>query len=375
MLEKALSLYESGHWITQVFLVSLAVVSINFLIRRVLRNLGERVRRSENVWDDALFESINPPLRALIWVIGLSVCAELVEPQAGDALFAMVEPARRVAVIALFVWFLLRLVTRVEANLVLKARRDDMEFDQTTFDAIGKLLRAAIMITGVLVILQTLGFSISGVLAFGGVGGLAVGFAAKDMLANFFGGLTVYLDKPFRVGDWIRSPEQDIEGTVEKIGWRSTCIRRFNKRPIYVPNALFTSLTVENPSRMTNRRIYENVGVRYDDFDTVEDICDEVRKLLTGHEDIDQDQTIMVNFNAFGPSSLDIMVYCLTRTTNWAEYHRVKQDVLLRIGRIIEARGAEIAFPTRTLHLVGSDDAATGTAALDSPSGNRPAND
>ena len=331
--------------------MSLAVVSINFLIRRVLSQLGERVQRSENIWDDALFESINPPLRALVWVIGLSFAANLVEAQADDALFAMVDPARRVLVIALFVWFLLRLVTRVEANLVLKARREDQEFDQTTFDAIGKLLRAAIMITGVLVILQTLGFSISGVLAFGGVGGIAVGFAAKDMLANFFGGLTVYLDKPFRVGDWIRSPEQDIEGTVEKIGWRSTRIRRFNKRPIYVPNALFTSLTVENPSRMTNRRIYETVGVRYDDFDAVEEICSDIRKLLTDHEGIDQDQTIMVNFNAFGPSSLDIMVYCLTRTTVWAEYHAVKQDVLLQIGRIIERRGAEIAFPTRTLHI------------------------
>ncbi len=367
MLEQSLSriieLYQSGHWIVQVFLVSLAVVSINFLIRRVLDRLGQRVERTDNIWDDALFEAINPPLRALVWVLGLSIAAGLVEPQADDALFAMVEPARRVLIIALLIWFLLRLVARMEANIVLKARSEDADFDQTTVDAIGKLLRAAIMITGVLVILQTLGFSISGVLAFGGVGGLAVGFAAKDMLANFFGGLTVYLDKPFRVGDWICSPEKDIEGTVEKIGWRSTRIRRFNKRPIYVPNALFTSLTVENPSRMTNRRIYETVGVRYDDFDAVEAICGEIRDMLCTHEGIDPNQTIMVNFNAFGASSLDIMVYCLTRTTVWAEYHAVKQDVLLKIGRIIAGHGAEIAFPTRTLHIASEPPPAPTGAA------------
>ena len=104
--------------------------------------------------------------------------------------------------------------------------------------------------------MQALGYSISGVLAFGGIGGIAVGFAAKDLLANFFGGLMIYLDRPFSVGDWIRSPDKNIEGTVEEIGWRLTRIRTFDKRPLYVPNSTFTQISVENPSRMLNRRIY-----------------------------------------------------------------------------------------------------------------------
>ena len=114
--------------------------------------------------------------------------------------------------------------------------------DYTTVDALSKLGRFSVVIIAALVILQTLGFSISGVLAFGGIGGIAMGFAAKDMLANFFGGLTIYLDRPFTVGEWIRSPDKAIEGTVEYIGWRHTRVRAFNKNPIYVPNALFTTI-------------------------------------------------------------------------------------------------------------------------------------
>ena len=119
-------------------------------------------------------------------------------------------------------------------------------------DAMAKLLRLSVIITAGLVVLQTLGFSISGVLAFGGVGGIAVGFAARDLLANFFGGLMIYLDRPFSVGDWVRSPDRNIEGTVERIGWRLTVIRTFDKRPLYVPNSVFANIAVENPSRMAS---------------------------------------------------------------------------------------------------------------------------
>ncbi|MGB1558200.1 MAG: mechanosensitive ion channel family protein, partial [Oceanococcaceae bacterium] len=209
-----------------------------------------------------------------------------------------------------------------------------------------------VLITAFLIILQTLGYSISGVLAFGGLGGMAVAFAAKDLLANFFGGAMVYMDKPFKVGEWVRSPDRSIEGTVEHIGWRTTRIRRFDKRPITVPNGVFTSLVIENPSRMTNRRINETVGIRYSDAEKMGAITDAVRDYLRSSSDIDQQQTIIVNFNAFGPSSLDFFFYCLTTTTNWVEFHRVKHAVMLKVLQIIEEHGAEVAFPTRTLEIV-----------------------
>jgi MscS family membrane protein len=136
---------------------------------------------------------------------------------------------------------------------------------------------------------------------------------------------------------------------VEEIGWRLTRIRTFDARPLYVPNATFTSISVENPSRMTNRRIKETIGVRYSDVGVLEDIIRDVKKMLSEHEAIDKSKTLMVNFNEFGPSSLDFFIYTFTRTTVWSEYHEIKQDVLLRIAGIIESHGAEIAFPTRTV--------------------------
>ncbi|MDA0979464.1 MAG: mechanosensitive ion channel family protein, partial [Proteobacteria bacterium] len=174
----------------------------------------------------------------------------------------------------------------------------------------------------------------------------------KDLLANFFGGLMVYLDRPFAVGDWIRSPDRDIEGTVESIGWRLTVIRTFDQRPLYVPNATFASIALENPSRMRNRRIYETIGVRYDDAAKVKVIVDDVRAMLADHPDIDPGRTLIVNFNTFAASSLEFFVYAFTKTTNWVEFHHVKEKILLEIIRIVEGHGAEFAFPTRTLHMV-----------------------
>ena len=223
--------------------------------------------------------------------------------------------------------------------------------DETTVRAVGKLLRAAVIITGVLIAMQLFGYSISGLLAFGGIGGIAMGFAAKDLLANFFGGLMIYLDRPFSVGDWVRSPDQEIEGTVEDIGWRLTRIRTFDKRPLYIPNAVFANISVENPSRMTNRRIYETIGLRYDDLAQMGPILEQVEAMLLAHPDIDTNQTMMVNFNQFAASSLDFFIYVFTKTTNWVTYHKVKQDVLLKVADIIAANQAEVAFPTSTLHV------------------------
>ena len=161
----------------------------------------------------------------------------------------------------------------------------------------------------------------------------------------------IFLDRPFSVGDWIRSPDRDLEGTVESIGWRVTQIRTFDQRPLYVPNSVFTEVSVENPSRMNNRRIYETFGIRYDDLSQMPGIVDDVHKMLLAHEDIAQERTLMVNFVTFGDSTLDFFVYTFTKTTDWATFHKVKQDVLFKIADIVAAHGAEFAFPTQTLQL------------------------
>ncbi len=335
----------------QTFLVVFATLLCHYVVRRMLGRIHARLERTRTPWDNALVGALIKPLGVLIWIVGLAFAVDIIRQQTAAPIFDAVVPLRNLGVIMVMAWFLIRLIHRAEENIRLAEVAEDASFDRSTLDAVAKLLRVSVLITAVLVGLQTLGFSISGVLAFGGVGGIAVGFAAKDLLANFFGGLMIYLDRPFSVGDWVRSPDRNIEGTVEQIGWRLTRIRTFDKRPLYVPNSTFATIAVENPSRMSNRRIYETIGIRYEDGDKMGDIVQAVRKMLETHPDIDNNQTLIVNFNSFAASSLDFFVYTFTRTTDWVSYHGVKQDVLLRILSIIAERDAEIAFPTSTLHM------------------------
>lgn len=357
-------------WVVQVFLVVLATVVINFVLRRTLSRLHARADKTRTFWDNALFGAAQMPATVLAWIVGLSFAVAIIQREEPVAIFEAVPSLRDVGVITTLAWFLVGFIQRAETNLLAKHVAEGRTVDRTTYDVVGKLLRASVIITAALVALQTLGFSISGVLAFGGIGGLALGFAAKDMLANFFGAMIVYFDRPFAVGDWVRSPDRDIEGTVEHIGWRQTRIRTFDMRPLYVPNSAFTTISVENPSRMLNRRIFETIGVRYADAAEVKGIVEDVEKMLRAHPEIDQDQTLMVNFNKFAASSLDFFIYTFTRTRKWTEYHAVKQDVLLKTLEIIGEHGAEVAFPTSTVHL--PDGLAVHEAREEKPQGEAP---
>jgi MscS family membrane protein len=120
---------------------------------------------------------------------------------------------------------------------------------------------------------------------------------------------------------------------------------------MYVPNSVFTNIIVENPSRMSNRRIYETIGLRYSDLTSMDKVVAEVQAMLKGHEEIDAEKTLIVNFNEFSDSSVDFFVYCFTQTTQWVKFHQVKQNIMLRIAEIITANDAEIAFPTSTIHV------------------------
>jgi len=350
--------FATESWIIQVFVVVFATVVANYVQRRVLARIQARLEKTANPWDDAVIGAVSKPLGILVWIVGLTFAVEVIRQQAGSPIFGAAPAIRDVGVIWTLAWFLVRLIHRAEANLLAHGELRGEPLDRTTLDAIGKLLRVSVVITAALVALQTLGFSVSGVLAFGGIGGIAIGFAAKDLLANFFGGLMIYLDRPFAVGDWVRSPDRNIEGTVESIGWRLTRIRTFDQRPLYLPNATFATIAVENPSRMLNRRIYETIGLRYDDAAKVREIVADVRAMLEAHPEIATDKTLIVNSNAFAASSLDFFVYTFTRTTNWVKFHAVKQDVLLKILDIVASHDAEIAFPTSTIHIAdGSPEA------------------
>lgn len=340
---------ESVWWI-EIFIVVLGSLLLGYLANKAIFKLERHAEKTKSLWDDALVQASRKPVVFLIWMLGinfaLGIGANVLETSWGG----LVEPLNRLAILFAISLFLINFVKRVERNLT-HPDYMDRPMDVTTVRAIGKLTRASVIITVVLIALQMFGYSVSGLLAFGGIGGLAIGFAAKDLLANFFGGLMIYLDRPFAVGDWVRSPDREIEGTVEDIGWRLTCIRTFDKRPLYIPNSIFNTISLENPSRMTNRRIFETLGIRYSDINAMDDIVREVKNMLTNHEEIDTSKTLIVNFNKFSESSIDFFIYTFTKTTDWVRFHEIKQDVLLKVAEIIDRSGSQMAFPTSTVHL------------------------
>ena len=254
------SITELG-WGVELFAVVMLTFIGRYLAMRALKVLGEQFEKTINVWDDALFKAAQGPLSWFILILGLIWAVQISDGYLDMVLFspANLDIIRQLTFIVLTMVFLVRFITLAEARIF-----DDLEsqteggqgrLDPTTLHALAKLTRLSVVISAVLVALPTLGIEITALLAFGGVGGIAVGFAAQDLLSNFFGGLMIYLDRPFAIGDWIRSPDREIEGTVESIGWRLTLVRTFDKRPLYVPNSVFAKLALENPSRMTNRRI------------------------------------------------------------------------------------------------------------------------
>lgn len=339
-------------WALTVFLIVLLALLLDFIQRKFMKRAEKLVAATPNLWDDALFAAGGHPLSFMIWLVGISLAAQSIPAREGALLdSSLITQIRQLGTLYAIAWFLYALVRNVERNAIKKAELDERRIDKTTVNALGRVVRITIVVTALLLGLDNLGFDIAGLMAVGGIGGLAIGLAAKDMLANFFGGVTVFIDRPFSIGDWILLKGQDIEGVVEEIGWRQTTIRKFDKRPVYVPNAVFTTASVENPSRMTHRRINETIGLRYKDINQMEGITAAVREMLTNHDEIDDSQTLMVQFDAFNESSVDFFIYCMTHTVNWQHYHKVKQDVLLQISRIVTEHDAAIAFPTRTLDI------------------------
>lgn len=337
--------------IIRLLLVLVATFAAHFVARRGLQHASEIAQRTDNIWDDSLIEAARRPLPMLIWLIGISFVLHLIHRQTGEQLLEYLAPARNIGVIICLAWFLLKLIQELANNVVAAHTTAGQEVDLTTIGGLSKVSRIIVLVAAALGVMQTLGFSISGVLAFGGMGGIAVGFAAKDLLANFFGGLMIHLDRPFKVGETIRSPDKQIEGKVELIGWRQTSIRAINMSLIYVPNSLFSTIVVENPSRMSHRRIREVIGLRYDDMCKVDTIAEEVRSMLLNHPNIDAEQGAIVALDQFADSSLNLLIQAFSKTTEGAPFHAVKQEILLNTAAIIAKHGAEIAFPTRTVHM------------------------
>ncbi|GAB7024206.1 mechanosensitive ion channel family protein [Salidesulfovibrio brasiliensis] len=216
-----------------------------------------------------------------------------------------------------------------------------------------KGLRIVIWIVGGSAVLQMWGIAVGPVIAGLGLFSVAVGLGAQDLFKNLIAGLTVVTERRYNIGDWVKV-DGVVEGTVEQVGFRSTMVRQFDQSPIYVPNTYFSERPVTNFSKMTYRRIYWVIGVTYDTtVDQLREIRKGIEEYVHGTEDFasPSDASTFVRISEFSDSSIDIMLYCFTRTTNWGEWLKIKEELACRVKEIVEGAGSSFAFPSTSVYL------------------------
>ncbi len=331
-------------------LILLVAVILRKIFDRFIHRVARRwVERTAVLYDDQLLDALQHPLAALFLSAGIYFALVALQlPVEPYDLPKIIGEAYGVTLFLLAIWLLYRLCEPLATIMQSLLSKSDEGLALQFVPIIRKTIRFVLLVLAGILLIQNLGYKVTSLITGLGIGGLAVALAAQDTLANFFGTVVMLTDRPFKVGDWVFF--ENVEGTVESIGFRSTRIRTWAKSLLVVPNKLLTSQIIENWSAMPKRRVKMTVGLTYDTSrEKMERFVDGLRELLATDAEVDH-EFYMVNFTGYGSSSLDVLVYYFTQTTRWAEYLAVRQRINLEIKRIAEDLGLSFAFPTQTLH-------------------------
>lgn len=299
--------------------------------------------------DEVMLKALEKPVSLLLLWIGFFL-AVLVLPL-NPSLATVVDDLFRGTTMVIIIWAVIRIIDVMAEILDDVASSKDSALHGFV-PVVRKSMKAFIIVIGALMVIDNLGYNVSGIIATLGLGGAALAFASKDTIGNLFGTLMIMLDRPFKVGDWIIVGNQ-VDGDVESIGLRSTKVRTWPKTVMSIPNGVLANEYINNWSRMPKRRVKQYVGISYEaTADDMEGIVVDIKEVLKSDEGVQQ-EFILVNFTDFGESSLDILVYYFTKTTAWVPHMEVRERVNCNIMRAIHARGLSIAFPARSLYMEG----------------------
>ncbi|WP_078595405.1 mechanosensitive ion channel family protein [Evansella clarkii] len=287
------------------------------------------------------------PLRAFFFIIGIYIA--LVYLPHGDNVMNLIGLIYRSLIVILVAWGLFNLTSPNSAVFTKVGKRFHVEADNILMPFLSKLLRFAIIAMALSIIAAEWGYNVSGFVAGLGLGGLAFALAAQDSLSNFFGGVVIITEKPFKIGDWVSTPS--VEGTVEDISFRSTKIRTFSQALVTVPNSTLANEPITNWTKMGKREISINMGVTFSTpRENIKRAVERINDYLQDNPEIHQ-ELIMVRFDKIEDSSLNIFVYCFTNTTAWTEFLEVKERVNHYILQVLEEEGVQIAFPSQSIYV------------------------
>lgn len=332
--------------------ISIAIIIFFMLTRKliiqtILNNLTSMAEKTNTTLDNDLLKAIKKPAQLFYINIGFTIAlntvtfSNLIEKFLNDCI-------KTIFILVLF-WILYDIVNPITYYFLKNKKDQKRGLGTDLLNIILKFIQIFILALGIITILQQWGYNITGFLASLGLVGMAVALAAKDTVANLFGSLVIFTDKPFKIGDWIKT--SNVEGIVESVGIRSTKVRTFAQAVVSVPNATLANTEILNWSRMGKRRIKMSLGLTYStSTQQMQDVVNEIRQMLKEDTNIHQD-TIHIYFTDFEASSLGIFCYFFTKSTNWAEYMRVREDVNLKIMKIVESHNCEFAFPTQSIFI------------------------
>ncbi len=339
-------------------ITSFAILFAFLLIRGlfskyILYKLHALTGKSENKIDDKIVDALIPPIKFVPVVLGIYFAGQYIniEEYTGDFFTKLIR--------SLIAFTIFWAVHRSLEPLTQALKKLEKLLTPTMMSWLFKIIKVLVIFVGSAVILEIWGIKIGPLLAGLGLFGAAIALGAQDVFKNLIGGVTIIAEKKFQPGDWIKV-DGVVEGTVDSIGFRSTQVRRFDKAPVQVPNSKLSDAAVINFSRMTHRRIYWKIGVEYKTTtQQLKIIRDNIMDYILNNDNFAKPPEVstFVRVDAFNESSIDFMIYCFTKTTNWGEWLKIKEDFALEIKDIVENKAkTAFAFPSQSLYIEAIPD-------------------
>nr|WP_281501537.1 mechanosensitive ion channel family protein [Kordiimonas laminariae] len=341
-----------GHIVVAVSILALFLILRNLLTRFFINRIKSLASKTKTDLDDTVVDALEQPIRFIPVLLGIFFATSSLNLDQESSEFA--SNVNRSLIAFVIFWALYRASDPV-SELLQTAERF---LTRSMIEWLSKAIKLAFALLGGATILEIWGIQVGPLIAGLGLFGVAVALGAQDLFKNLIAGLFIIGEKRFHPGDWILVSGV-VEGTVEHIGFRTTTVRRFDKAPVYVPNASLADSAVTNFSRMTFRRIKWLIGLQYSAT------AEQLEAVRTGIEEYldkntafarPEDTATFVRIDRFSDSSIDILLYCFTNTTDWLEWLAIKEGLLLEIKRIVASAGTDFAFPSRTLYLEAMGD-------------------